>query len=74
MRKVWEYVSVFLVGVIGGIFFFVKFLDNPETQVNIKKIKNKDIVNSDLQQNLDVKVENKTEKKRVRNIFRKNKL
>jgi len=65
MKKIWEWLTIFFIGVIGGITFFVKFLDAPETAVTIKKIKNKNLENSDVQQDLDIEVKNTKIKKRI---------
>jgi len=43
MNKAWSHISLFLAGIIAGIFVFVKYLDNPEYkyEVTIKKLKSK---------------------------------
>jgi hypothetical protein len=41
LSKIWEWLCWFFMGIVAGIFIFVKFLDKPENQVNIEKIKNK---------------------------------
>ena len=66
MKKLYEILSIFFLGIIAGISFYIKFLDKPETQVNIKKIKNK---NSEVEQPLNVEVNNIKEKKK---LFRRN--
>jgi len=79
LSKIWEWLSLFLLGVVAGIVIFIKFLDNPDTvnQIEIKKIKNKD---SDGNTNVielqidDRDTENhvKTKKKfRIKNLFKK---
>jgi hypothetical protein len=74
-EKIWQWLTLFLAGIIAGIFVFIKFLDQPEYQVLIKKIKNKKnsgpISNTiDIEQ-LQPITENK-QKRKIR-IFNRNK-
>lgn len=39
--KIWEILTIFFAGIIVGIVVFIKFLDTPENEIHIKKIKNK---------------------------------
>lgn len=42
MKKIWSYISVLLLGIIGGIFIGVKYLAEKVT-VNVRKVKSKNV-------------------------------
>jgi hypothetical protein len=42
-EKLWQWLSIFFAGIIAGIVIFIKFLDTPENQITIGKIKNKNV-------------------------------
>lgn len=79
LTKIWEWLSIFFLGIIAGIIVFIKFLDTPETvnEIIIKKIKNKDADNNVI--DLEVEIQdndtnnNIKKKKKIRNIFKRNK-
>lgn len=70
-QKIWNYLTIFFLGIIAGIIVFIKFLDSPEVQneIIIKKMKNK---NSDGNTtNMDLVIESSTENRKEK---RKNKI
>lgn len=75
LSKIWEWLSLFFLGIIAGIVIFIKFLDQPESEntINIKKIKNKDSDgnNLDLELQIDDNKQNNKNKFKIRNIFKK---
>lgn len=73
-EKLWQWLTIFLSGVIAGIVFYIKVLDKPENEIFIKRIKNK---NSSAPVNIDVTptINTKTERNRFRiSKKRKNKV
>ena len=64
-QKIYEVITFFLLGVIAGIFLYVKMLDEEEYKVVIEKIKNKNgelIINTNQPQQEE-------EKKEIKNKF-----
>lgn len=47
MKKVWTYISIFLTGVIGGLIAMYKLMGDQVT-VNVGRIKNKNVGESDI--------------------------
>jgi len=41
VSKIWEWLTLFFAGIIAGIWIFIKFLDTPENQIHIDKVKQK---------------------------------
>lgn len=80
LSKIWEWLSIFFLGIIAGIVIFVKFLDSPETinEIAIKKIKTKNSDGNTLDVNLqidDKDTENNVKNKKkfkIKNLFKKN--
>ena len=72
LSKIWEVLTIFFAGIIAGIWVFVKFLDTPENEIYIRKIKNK---NTSGTNSVDVNLEatdiKKNTKKRIR-LFDRN--
>ena len=76
-QKIWNYLTIFFIGVITGIVVFIKFLDTPEieNEIIIKKIKNKnsDGNTSTMDLVIESSNENRKEKKKIRKkIFKRN--
>ena len=72
--KIWSYISLFLSGVIVGIIVFIKFLDNPDYQyeIKIKKLKSKNNTgkNSGVIPSIQIE-EQRDEKKKKFKLFNK---
>lgn len=82
MKKAWLYISVFLTGIIAGMIVFGKVLSDPgvEYHIQIKKLKSKGNTgpNSGILPTITVEqddnaTEEKEPKKRLRNLFKRNK-
>lgn len=72
--KIWEWLCLVFFGMIAGIVIFIKFLDKPEYEVIIKKIKNKKISGGTIDNNVVINVEKEKTKKEIRTQKRIDKL
>ena len=55
MKKAWPYISTFLLGVIAGLIAGVKWLGGADYHIEVKKIKNKRVGQSET--TIPIKVE-----------------
>lgn len=69
LQKIWNYLTIFFLGIIAGIIVFIKFLDTPEVQneITIKKIKNKNSDGNRLDMDMIIESDNENRKEKKRN-------
>lgn len=73
MKKVYEYLTIFFLGIIAGFIVFFKFLQKPGESIHIEigKIKYKN--NNDSPGDLEIKVTDNEGKQRKIRLFKKKK-
>lgn len=70
ISKIWEILTLVFAGMIIGIVVFIKFLDKPENEIIIKKLKQKNTQDSTIDLNVELEDKEKKEKNKFR-LFRR---
>ncbi len=65
MKKIWTYISIFLTGIIAGLITMYKLMGDQVT-VNVKRIKNKKVGESDISIPINVESPRKLPKNKRR--------